>query len=173
MVILTTKLSKGKLIGIVAAAVAVLLLIIFLANTRRRSPGRDRRKEAGNAGIPGGVPRLPGLYGLPGAGSGPRRSRSPRSSARSISSTTRSSRPRAMISPNTRAKPSHSMSTWWKTIPKKAAIRSMPRCFCTRTSSSAAICPGAAQTASCARSPRHSRAIRTAAGASPRPAAFV
>lgn len=32
MVILTAKLSKGKLIGIVAAAAALLLLIIFLAN---------------------------------------------------------------------------------------------------------------------------------------------
>ena len=32
MVILTAKLSKGKLIGIVAAAAALVLLIIFLAN---------------------------------------------------------------------------------------------------------------------------------------------
>ncbi len=32
MVIFTAKLSKGKLIGIVAAAAALLLLIIFLAN---------------------------------------------------------------------------------------------------------------------------------------------
>ena len=32
MVILTAKLSKGKLIGIVAAAAALLFLIIFLAN---------------------------------------------------------------------------------------------------------------------------------------------
>lgn len=32
MVIFTAKLSKGKLIGIVAAAAALLLLVIFLAN---------------------------------------------------------------------------------------------------------------------------------------------
>lgn len=32
MVILTAKLSKGKLIGIVAAAAALVLLIVFLAN---------------------------------------------------------------------------------------------------------------------------------------------
>ena len=32
MLIVTAKLSKGKLIGIVAAAAALLILIIFLAN---------------------------------------------------------------------------------------------------------------------------------------------
>ena len=44
MVILTAKLSKGKLIGIVAAAAALLLLIIFLAN---RPGGQDIAETAG------------------------------------------------------------------------------------------------------------------------------
>lgn len=44
MVILTAKLSKGKLIGIVCAAAAVLLLIILLAN---RSGGEALAETAG------------------------------------------------------------------------------------------------------------------------------
>lgn len=44
MVIFTTKLSKGKLIGIVAAAAALLLLIIFLAN---RGTGTAMETAAG------------------------------------------------------------------------------------------------------------------------------
>lgn len=44
MVIFTAKLSKGKLISIVAAAAALLLLIIFLAN---RPSGKDIAETAG------------------------------------------------------------------------------------------------------------------------------